>query len=137
VLRKALHITFALNLALCLLWIGITPLHHAQAESCGMKWEVSSLHHVTRINAAAEPWKACWGGKTASCQVSECCAWELPDFALFPLPTVGSRIPSHITTASHMVFPPLGFSRGLTNKSWALALSPPIPIFLMNVSLLC
>ncbi|HED01066.1 MAG TPA: hypothetical protein ENN18_11945 [Proteobacteria bacterium] len=137
VTRKSLCVALALVLSL-----GLVGMPNALAqtgcvgECCGQCDMRGSLH-TAEAKRISPPWSCCCGAKATPCDVSQGCASEMPDFALFAVPRVENPAPADIASVRTNGCPFLNFLGGLTNKVWNLGMGPPGPLYLFNLSLLC
>ncbi len=135
--RKSLCIALALVLIQSLVWMPTARVHASCAGGCCVQCDMRGSQHAAETNGNSQPQGCCCGTKTTPCDVSQGCALELPDFAVFAVPMVEKPAPADIASTTTNLLPPLDLPRGFTNKVWTFSMGPPVPLFLLNLSLLC
>ena len=131
VVRKAFSVTFALVFILCSLGVGCTF-----AGACSVRCHMLGTQHRIEAKGSCHLQGCCCGANKPLCDVSKGCASELPEFALSAVPTVKKSTPAHTTVNTTYVSSSFDFPVGLDNTVWTLAIGPPVPLFLLNLSLL-
>jgi len=131
VVRKAFCVKLALAFVLCFLGVGC-----AFAEGClARSHKLSTLR--TEAKGLCQPQGCCCEAKESLCNVSKNCYAGLPEFALFAVPRVKHSTPAQITVNTTCISSLLDFPTGLDSTVWTLAVRPFVPLFLLNLSLLC
>jgi hypothetical protein len=73
----------------------------------------------------------------AAIDFTQGCPIELPGFVDIAVPRVESPPPTTPALVANNLHIPLEFFGGSPRKVWTLEMGPPVPLFLLNLSLLC
>jgi hypothetical protein len=79
----------------------------------------------------------CCGAKAARCDAFQDCVSAFPDLVFFVVPRTIDPAPAGMALTTPNLLYSFDSRRGLTNKVLSLGMDLPVPLFLLNVSLLC
>ena len=93
-----------------------------------MQSEMQGLHNATGADTNSEP-RGCCCGRNATCS-------ELPGPAISALPREKNTTSEVILATMIHMLPSFNPYRGATNGYWRFTTGPPVPSYLLKVSLL-
>jgi len=86
--RKSFCIALALVLISGLVGLPRAAIRAGCAGACCMESKIQAPQHAAAGKGLSQPRGCCCGTKATPCDVSQGCASELPDFAIFAVPMV-------------------------------------------------
>jgi hypothetical protein len=130
--RKTFSAMFAWGFVLCFLGLGCVS-----AAACSLRCGMQQMPHKTEAKGLCQPHSCCSSANEPPCDISKGCGSELPEFALSVIPRVKSPGQADMAVSSTEVISFRAYQVGHNNTVWTLATGPPVPLFLMSLSLLC
>ncbi len=137
-MHKAFRITLILGLVLCLMGPGIVPASGACAGQCCTPYESQGPQHGQRAKVQVQPMGCCCGDQQAPSGSSPCCSSEEEnDRPVFTLSQGQNPDPTGMALSATVILAACDFSNTFASKAWAFGTDPPVPLYLLNLSLLC
>ena len=136
VFRKVNGIAFTLSLIVCLLGASIAPGQLNCTHACCVQTSAHNPQSCAGEEDISQTKACCRGPEACSCILSQGCGSKLPEFSVSALPFVQKPLPANITVAISESFH-IDLLADLTGKVWALYKGPPLPVYLLNLSMLC
>ncbi len=136
VIRKAFRITFILALVMSLLGTGMVQARSACSGSCCVQPRMQGVHDVSNSKDPG-PINCCCKPSGVATDFTQGCPIELPVFADIAVSRAENPAPTTPAAVANNLHIPLEFSGGSPHKAWTLGMGPPVPLFLLNLSLLC
>ena len=133
--HKFVKMTFSLGLAMWFLMTGAMPALHACTYQCCMQPPTKTLEHVG-VRAAPEPMECCCGTQTIPCDISRNRHSQVKDIACSTLPRTDNPVHPNPVATTSVESEPETF-QGFAVTAGGSCKSPPSPLYLINVSLLC
>jgi hypothetical protein len=129
--------TVVLTVSFCLTWAGIGPLVHACPQVCCAHPETSTFENVQGIERACHPNVYSRTPEEASCNLSQCCASELPFFTLYGVARVDNPLSTGTICAAVNIAATHTPIRSHINNLRLSNQGLLGPLFLLNATLLC
>jgi len=93
--------------------------------------------HAAMAKEISRAQGCCFGDKEAPCDMSQGPTSKLPGSTVFALLRVEKPVSAGMTAVIIDLPSPVNSPRNPTTKALTLGLDPPVPVYLLNVSLLC
>jgi hypothetical protein len=135
--QKKLSLVLALVVILGLVGTPSSPVNAGCGGACCVRYEGWLPQHSMEPRGGSHIRSCCCEVREAGCDALEDCASALPAFSLFAVTrtiTPALAYPAHGTTNLLHPFDSLG---GLSNNVFSSGMVSLVPLFLLNVSLLC
>ncbi len=107
------------------------------AGACSLPCDMLCHQPSGRLTELGQPHGCSYGGNEFSCDVSRGCCSHLPELAVVGIPGIENAPPADLPVDTRNVSSFLDFPMAHGNVVWTLATGPPVPLFLLSLSLLC
>ena len=138
VISKPFRMTLVLGLTLCIVSAGMGASWHFCARAYCAPPAMLGIQNATRPEETSQPKGCCHGIKGAPCHVLQSCTSELMVFSLSGVVRVEDSVPTTTLPSVRINLVQLFSSLGEhIRKASSFNTGPPVPIFLLNLPLLC
>ena len=135
--QKTLSMVLALVLILGLVGMPNAAIHAGCAGACCVRYDVQTPQDSAEPMNISHARSCCCGAKAARCDAFQDCVSAFPHLVFFVVPRTIDPAPAGMALTTPNLLYSFDSRRGLTNKVLSLGMDLPVPLFLLNVSLLC
>jgi hypothetical protein len=135
--QKNLSMVLVLIVILGLVGIPSSPICSGHDEVCCMGHEMRIPQHSAEPKKVPHAESYCCGAKAVPCNAFEDCASALPDLVFFVVPTMKNPTSANMASITADLLHAFDSLGGLSNSVFSSGMVSSVPLFLLNVSLLC
>ena len=135
--RRPLCIALALVLILGLVGMPNAAIHAGCAGACCVRYDVQTPQDSAEPMNISHARSCCCGAKAARCDAFQDCVSAFPDLVFFVVPRTIDPAPAGMALTTPNLLHPFDSLGGLSNNVSSSGMVSSVPLFLLNLSLLC